>query len=206
MRNHHSKSDDSHMTKTRTLLIAAALTLAGTLTTTAPANAGPVPCTTKRCVPPAPRTCVSIQAEIADLTVQLAGPTPTGHGFWYDDRAMLQGWLTYVSATHAAAEVAYKAAEAQVAYLLANAPASIEGGQVGSSTSSFGVLTLDRYAIWLQQLDAAQAELNLRANVVMERFNSMQTLIANLAYLDSMISQAEAHLTTLQSVLKTCAA
>jgi hypothetical protein len=203
MRNHHTKSEDTHMTKTRTLLIAAALTLAGTMATTATANAAPVPCTTKRCVPPPPRTCTDVQSEIDGINATLTGRYTGWQGLYYS-LAMGIFWADNYATRSAVASNEHDKAVQTLAAVIANAPVYASEASGTTTSPTFGILTLDRQALWEMELANAQAEVSRLANDVAQLTAQANSLAAGIPVLTQQIGQLEAQRSALQTELKSC--
>jgi hypothetical protein len=149
------------MLKTRALVLTAALALTGSLTLANEATAvAPSSCTTKVCgpeQPPAPRDCATVQAELDQVNTLLIGPY--GYGLYYSV-GMSTGIRDAVVIALAATTGALTQAQNNLSNVIASAPAYASGIPAAHPHAPVTglVVTLDRQALWEQQLGDAQAE------------------------------------------------
>jgi hypothetical protein len=194
------------MLKTRTLIFAAAISLTASLALANTATAGgPVGCNTKVCgpeAPPEPRNCKTVQTELDAVNLQL-----WGYGTGLHFSVSITTYFRDVWADRLMyATVASVQAQQTLAAVIANAPAYADvpmaSPNPGGSTGL--VLTLDRQALWEQELAAAQAEVTrtgqAEANASTQLNNYSSALPGVIAARDAAVARALA----LEAELKTC--
>jgi hypothetical protein len=173
--------DHHYMLKTRSLIFATAASLLGAgFVAASPATAGPVPCTTKKCVDqPPPRLCSTVQAELDQVVYLIYGAGPLTNGLAY--YAALFPWLRNEQTIKLAnATAASVQAQRVLADVIASAPAYADLPAPAPTAPSTGlVVTLDRRALWEQQLNEAQAEatrLAIEEAVALDYWTSLNDL------------------------------
>jgi hypothetical protein len=194
------------MLKTRTLIFATAASLLGAgFAATGAATAGPVPCSTKKCVDqPPPRLCSTVQAELDQVTAEIAHPSGSG-GLRYSVGQSVVSRNYYASAL-ASTRSTLADAQQTVVYLLANAPAYADAPAANPPAAPSGVVLVgfDRQALWEYDLAAAQAEVNRLTTEETDLFNEWSMYDARVQYYTAALNNALARQQALSFELKTC--
>jgi hypothetical protein len=197
----------NNMLTTRSLIFATAASLLGAgFVATSSATAGPVPCTTKKCVDqPPPRLCSDVQAELDQVNMELWGPPGSNGGLYYSV-SMGNGFTNLWAGRLATATADSVRAQQVLADVIASAPAYAEGVPAVDPNAGSGGLfvTLDRQTLWEQQLGEAQAEVARLAAIEADAFTRWSSYSSGLPAMTALLNAAIALQQTLLGEFKTC--
>jgi hypothetical protein len=194
------------MLKTRTLIFATVASLASGFVATNTATAGPDPCATKKCVDqPPPRVCSVVQGELDQVNILLWGPRGSNGGLYYSvsiGTSFRDLWAERL----AAATIESAAAQKTLADVIAAAPAyAADGAAADPNVASGGlVVTLDRQALWEQQLADAQAEVARLSVIEADALNRWTFWDSGLPAMTARLNDAIALKQGLLNELRTC--